>query len=109
MSSPAFTKLATTAASTKRATMTSGKRGTAATHLSSVYVMPLYPVDPDLRKRLEIDTPHELLQTFADGSLDIVEGDVLVVSGADYPIRSAAEWPFGTTTRRVLVVEDLKR
>jgi len=39
-----------------------------AAKLTGIKCMPLDPVDPELRKRLDLDTPHELLQTVVDGS-----------------------------------------
>lgn len=55
-------------ATTKRPTsLGAGKRGDLATNLRCVKCMPLDPVDPELRKRLDLNTPHELLQTIADG------------------------------------------
>lgn len=38
--------------------------------------------------------------------LDVKEGDILVVNGRDYPIRSCAEWAwgFGRAARRLMTV-----
>ncbi len=38
--------------------------------------------------------------------LDLKEGDILVVSGRDYPIRSCAEWAWGSgrAARRLMTV-----
>jgi hypothetical protein len=107
--SASFQKLASLTASTKRATMSSGKRAAPTQHLTGLKVHPLDPVDPELRQRLALDTPHELLQTFVEGNPDIVEGDVLTVAGEDYPIRSVADWTFGADVYRHLVIENLKR
>lgn len=104
-----FGDLATVTASTKRATMSSGIRGEASTNLSTLKCTPLDPVDAELRHSLEIDTAHELLQTFVDGDLDIEEGDVLVVGSVEYPIRSCAEWKWDGSQYLHLVLEDLKR
>lgn len=107
--SASFQKLATVTASTKRATLSGGKRGTPTQHLTNLKVFPLDPVDPELRQRLELDTPHELLQTFVEGAPDIVEGDVLTAGSEDYPIRSVADWTFGSDTYLRLILENLKR
>lgn len=107
--SASFQKMASVTASTKRATLSAGKRSSPSTHLNNLKIFPLDPVDPELRQRLALDTPHELLQTFVEGNPDIVEGDVLSVAGEDYPIRSVADWKFGTDTYRALVLENLKR
>lgn len=99
----------TVTASTKRApAISSGKRGTPVTQVTSLRCTPLDPVDPELRQRLALNTPHELLQTFT-AETAIAQGDLLVVSGVEYPIRSCAEWVWRGTTFRHLVVEDLKR
>jgi hypothetical protein len=107
-----FSLLATVAASTKRPPATSsGLRGAPATNLTGLLVTPLDPVDPELRQRLGIDTPHTLLQTFVDGASDIVEGDWLVIGSDEYPIKRLSAWPAGVTSPvyRQLILEDLKR
>lgn len=107
--SPSFRRQATVTASTKRLPeIVSGKRGSAVTKIVSLKCTPLDPVDPELRQRLQIDTPHEVLQTFIDGSLDVKEGDLLVVAGKEYPVRSAADWAWRTWAYRHLIVEDLR-
>lgn len=99
----------TVTASTKRApALSSGKRGAPAAHVTSLKCTPLDPVEPDLRKRMALETPHELLQTFTNET-DIVEGDILVAASVDYPIRSCAEWTWRGTTFRHLILEDLKK
>ncbi|MDR3572863.1 MAG: hypothetical protein P4L50_03295 [Anaerolineaceae bacterium] len=60
-----FRRLATKSAMTKRApVITSGKRGPAEIHLANIICTPLDPVDAQVRQRLGLDTPNELLQTF---------------------------------------------
>ena len=105
-----FAKLASLTVSTKRSpAISGGRRGAPTTYLEDVPCTPLDPVDPDLRARLALNTPHELLQTFASGGYDILEGDILVSGGVDYPIRSAAQWTdFRGVTFVHLVIEDLK-
>lgn len=65
-----FLKMATATASTKRSpAIASGKRGSPSTNLSGLSCLPLDPVQPELARRLALDTPHELLQTFvSDGT-----------------------------------------
>jgi hypothetical protein len=105
-----FARVASLEASTKRAPgLVSGKRGQPATYLESIQVTPLDPVDAETRERLALNTPHELLQTFVDGDWDIAEGDVLVVAGAEYPVRSAAQWDWRGSLYVHLVIEELKR
>jgi len=108
----AFRHMATVRASTKRAAApVSGKTSAPAANLASLKCTPLDPVDAELSKRLGLDTPHELLQTFVEGGLDIREGDTLTVGGVDYPIRACEDWtwPVDRLAYRRLVVEDLKR
>lgn len=105
--------LATVSASTKRSpALSGGKRGAATSNLTGLSCTPLDPVDPELRQRLQLETPYELLQTYLVGSLDIIEGDLLVVGSAEYPIRSVATWPASTRggdAITALVLEDLKK
>ena len=112
MVSLGFTRFATVTASTKRPpAISSGKRGAAVQNLASLSCLPLDPVDPELQQRLGIDTPHEVLQTFTQNGLDIEEGDILVVSSVEYPIRAVEEWYWGPDSADTLrlIVEDLKR
>ena len=109
-----FSRMATVTASTKRAPAVSGgKRGAPTTNLTGLKVTPLDPVDPELRQRLALDTPHELLQTFVEkvdgSSMDIREGDILVVGTTEYPIRAVAEWVYRNGVYLQLILEDLKR
>ena len=104
-----FADVATVTASTKRAVMTSGIQAEPTENLTSLKCTPLDPVDAELRHSLELETPHELLQTFVDGALDILEGDVLVVGSNEYPIRSCAGWTWDGSEYLHLVLEDLKR
>lgn len=63
-----FRRMATVTASTKRSpAISGGKRGTPTTNLTELSCTPLDPVDAEVRQRLGLDTPHELLQTFIAG------------------------------------------
>lgn len=70
MNTPGFRRMATKTASTKRApAISSGKRGDATTKLTNLKCTPLDPVSAEIQKRIALDTPMELLQTFlTDGS-----------------------------------------
>lgn len=59
MNTRSFRHMATASASTKRT-----KKGDPAVNLTGLKCVPLMPVDHELRKRLALDTPHELKQTF---------------------------------------------
>lgn len=110
-SSGSFAKLATVTASTKRPpAIVSGKRGAPAVSVASLVCTPLDPVDAELRQRLALDTPHELLQCFIDNGVDVVEGDLLVVGSTEYPVRAVGDWywsPLSADYVR-LILEDLK-
>lgn len=106
---PSFERLTVINCSTKRfPSISSGKVGAAVVYLTGLLCTPLDPVDPEVRHRLTIDTPNELLQCFVRGAPDIKEGDYLVVDGVDYPIRAVADWRWKTDTFRHLYVEELK-
>jgi len=111
MSSAGFTLFATVTASTKRPPAVSGgKRGSPVTQVTSLSCMPLDVVDAEIRERLGLETPHEILQTCIQGGLDIREGDILVVGSTEYPIRAVENWywpPDGVEYLR-LILEDLK-
>jgi predicted transcriptional regulator len=108
MSTPA--RFLTVTASTKRRpAVSSGKTGAATTYLASLMVAPLAPIDADLRQRLALETPHELQQSICDGTKDVKEGDVLVVSTVEYPIKACEDWgPIRGRSFKRLVLEDLK-
>lgn len=111
MTSKSFARAANVTASTKRPpSISGGKRGAPATNISSLSCTPLDPINPELRQRLALETPHELLQTFVDTALDIKEGDILVVSDTEYPIRAVGDWAAAASmpAYKWLVIEDLK-
>lgn len=110
--SAAFKRGATVTANTKRSPRISGgKRGAMTTFLIGFRCWPLDSVQDQITMREAIGTPHEILETFVDGTLDIAEGDVLVVGEDEYPIRSVKEWQgvIGFGHYRHLFLEDLKR
>jgi len=109
-----FERMAVVTASTKRppALDGDGLRGDPVVNVASVKILPLDPLQPDIEARLGVglDRPHELLQTFARLGPDILQGDILVVSGVDYPIMMAEEWFWGPESADfvLLVVKDSK-
>lgn len=60
--------LRVTASTKRQPALGSGVYGEMTTKLTDVKCMDLDPVDAELRGRLLLDTPHELLQTVADGN-----------------------------------------
>jgi hypothetical protein len=105
-----FARLAITPAKTVRSTFnsTTGKQGTQATSLASIFVIPLVALDGGIRERLPFKTPHMLYETYVQGNPDIVTGDSMVIGSSTYPIRSIRKLPFGNDTRLQLILEDLK-
>lgn len=90
---------ATVTASTKRPpTASGGKVGVPAMNLKSVAVVPLLPVGQDLIQEASLKNPREAKVTYAfadsDNVLpDIMEGDLLVVSGTEYLVNYVKEYP----------------
>lgn len=89
---------ATITASTKRPpALSGGKVGSPATHLRSVAILPLLPASQELALEGQLRSAREGKMTFAfadgDNELpDILEGDLLVVSGVEYPVKMVKEW-----------------
>ena len=111
MSSASFNRLARLAASTKRPpAIAGGRRAAPGVHLADLRVLPLEPVDAELRERLALGSAHELLQT-VPAAADVAEGDLLVVAGAESPIRAVADWSWTADDAgyKVLILEQVKR
>ena len=106
-----FALQTTVTASTKRPPAKSGgKRGAPAENVASLSCTPLDPVDSELRARLGLQASMELLQTFVQSGVDIVEGDLLVVGSTEYPVRAVGEWtwPLDSADTLHIIIEDLK-
>lgn len=54
--------------SNRRFTVTANTKRRAATNLTGISCTLLWPVDAEIRTRPGLDTPHELLQVFVDGT-----------------------------------------
>lgn len=80
MNTPGFRRMANVAASTKRPpALSAGKRSAPATKLTGLKCTPLDPVSSEIQKRVALDTPRELLQTFltdGDGFVHLVVEDL---------------------------------
>lgn len=109
--SKSFDLLARTTASTKRdPAAVSGIIGAKVENLASIAIIPLAPLDQQVRQLLGLTAvAGELWQTFTRET-DIREGDVLVVASVDYPVRAVGDWPWRPTgaDRVVVVVEETK-
>lgn len=108
-----FTHQATVTASTKRNALVSGERTGYTTNLASLSIMPLCPIDSqraaELRQLLKLDTAYRLLETFAQGNPDVLDGDLLVIGTKEYNVRAVLPWTFGGDVRVNLVCEELKK
>ncbi len=107
--------IATKTATTKRApAISGGKRAAAAAHLTTAFSLtPLAPVSLELAQRLELGTPVELKQSVVYNQGDIIEGDLLVYEGSEYPIKYVGEYDgypgIDSIQRLHIIVEEPKR
>lgn len=68
-----FQTYTTVDATTKRSpAVSSGKRGAPVANLTGLKCTPLDPVDAETRRRLGLETPHELKQTFLADSFGYI-------------------------------------
>ena len=105
----AFSRLAIVSATTKRATMTAGKRGDASAYLTGLFCTPLDPVSAEDVQRMNLPTSLQLQETFIAEGADIVTGDRLVVEGKDYPIRAVEKFTWQSGEKYLhLIIESLK-
>ena len=108
MTTASMARFCSTTASTKRSpAAVSGKIGEPETEISRLSISPLMPLDPELQIKYEIRSPRVAYQTFTDGSPDVEMGDILVVSGTEYPIRAVAKWPTDNSFL-MLIVEEIQ-
>ena len=112
MSSRSFARLATVTASTRRSPAVSGgKRGAPTTNITSLDCTPLDPVQAETAFRAGLESPFGLLGTFVDADLDIIQGDILVVDGTEYPIKALEPWGWkrGESNYFYLILEALRK
>lgn len=111
-----FRRTLTVTASTSRTVLSgTGQSSGPTVILSNIAVSEPTPVTADIRGRLVLDTPHEVLMTFCDDALDVQNGDTLTLSDSvnvvnkDYQVRAVERWPWTNgTTFKALIIEDLK-
>jgi hypothetical protein len=115
--SASFRRMASVTASTKRppaVNLTTGQRGEPELHLPSLHCTPLDPAESqkarDLAFRLQQENGrmYELLQSFTEATNDIREGDVVVVNGKEYPVRSVGTWLWRGSSYLELLLEEPK-
>ena len=106
----------TVTASTKRnASLGSGRTGAAATQIASLLVTNLWPIGGNVVQELGLSgSAREYKQVFhvpADGTTalpDVVEGDILTLAGADYPIAAVEEWTDGDVPCLKITIQQVK-
>lgn len=106
-----FARMATVTASTKRVgAIVNGLEPAPTESIASLKCLPLDPVDPEVAQKMARLGFMEVLQTFVEGGLDIIEGDLLVVGGTEYPIRAVGDWYWGPSDADFvrLLLEDIK-
>lgn len=96
-----FAKLATSSMTTTREpAYAGGKIGDPIAHLSTaVACLPVMPVTPEVAFSLNIDVPYELMETYLDGDIDVKEGDIATIDGAEYRIFGVGDWPWPGTSQ----------
>ena len=108
-SAPPFQLMASKTATVKRPpAMSAGKRGAPVLVADlELKVLPLMPVDPQVRLSIPLDTPNKLYHTFTEGSdpIDLEEGDILVIDSVEYDIKSISEWPYDEWVYYEVIVE----
>lgn len=103
----------TITASTKRnVDLGSGRTGAATENLASLAVTPLWPVSADTVRSEGLNSPREYKECYhvpSGAALpDVIEGDVLVHGGSEYPIYSVAEWTDSGVPCLRIVVQEVK-
>ena len=99
-----FAKMATEHFTTKRRpSPAGGKIGVPTTYLAEFHGLPLMPVTPELVLQYSLKSPRESYMTFVEGTVDILEGDVLVKSTTEYVVRAVGPWPTDRAYLQVIV------
>jgi len=112
MTSAAFTLRATATASTKRSpTLASGKVGAATENVASLACFPLVQLrDPALVEQYATKAASLVYETFVQDGVDILAGDVLVISSTDYLVVGVNlyPWPGPGGSRLHIIVEEVQ-
>lgn len=105
MKSGSFARLATVTASTKReGAPTAGIAGAMADSVVGFKCTPLDPLTPEVAQMVGIGVWAELLQTFAEGGLDIIPKDTFITGGVTYYVRAVGEWHWRPTDSATLAI-----
>lgn len=112
MTSASFTLRATATASTKRSPSESGgKVGAAVENVSNLACYPLVQVsDPALVEQFATKAASLIYETFIQDGVDILAGDVLVISSTDYLVVGVNSYPWSGpgNDRLHVIVEEVK-
>lgn len=112
MISGSFAKLTTVTATTQRMGAVAG--GLSGDMADSVEDFKCTPLDPfslggptkagDVFKTVGLEAFAELLITFCEGGLDILEGDTLITGGITYSVRAVGQWMWRPTAANTLAI-----
>ena len=110
MADKTFTLMATVTASTKRRPDADANElfQASSENLASLACTPLDTLDAMTANLLGLQAPYTTRQTFVEGGLDILKGDILVVGSTEYDIKAVEtyEWtPGGTDNYARLILE----
>ena len=96
MTSASFARRASTTASTKRSpALASGKVGAMAENVASLKCYPLVQLrDPALVERFATKAASLVYETFMQDGVDVLAGDVLVISSTDYLVVGVNSYPW---------------
>ena len=88
MADRTFTLMASTTASTKRRPAADGDElfQVPATSIASLACTPVDAMSPEITINADLGAPFTIFQTFVQGGLDIVAGDVLVEGSQEYDL-----------------------
>lgn len=111
MISGSFAKLATVTATTQRmGAVVGGLSGDMADSVVGFKCTPLDPLTPEIAQMAGIENFAEILQTYCQDGLDILEGDILITGGITYKIRAVGQWHWRPTdvNTLMLILEEVK-
>jgi hypothetical protein len=104
MSSASFSYMANVTAYTKRnPAAVAGKVGAPVVNLASLRILPLMPTTPEILLRYRLESPREPYVTYTEGSLDVAEGDTLVIGADEYRVKGVGNWPTDRSYLEIVV------
>lgn len=113
MNSGSFARIATVTATTQRAggVDAGGLSGDMADVEVGFKCTPLFPLTPEVAQMAGLGEFAELLVTFADGDLNILEGkDTFIAGGKTYKVRAVGQWFWQPTSanRLMIILKEVK-